>query len=222
MSGFLTGKLGFVAATSAIQVSYDEERQDFVERSMDTSQGDFVHWIVNLETQHMVFEIRPPRIREQTFLGAFRALLDVHGERALTVEQILEPRVFYDWLSSVDRVVAFRAVMRAPNPDWQSRPDTIIRLIERTNADRATIEVKKENSDGGGLHIRDTILEETVEYGQDGYSEISAEGVKNGQVQTFNSKKHIPMDRVEVDRRASDETIWSLLVRLYDRLRPKK
>jgi len=73
---FFVGKLGFMSSATETKTFYDEKRKDFVEQPVDTRQGHYVQWAIDLSTQMIAFEAKPPDIKYQSFIGAFGGLLD--------------------------------------------------------------------------------------------------------------------------------------------------
>jgi hypothetical protein len=74
-ANFFVGKLGFMSSATETKTYYDEKLKDFVEQAVDFRQGHYVQWAIDLSTQIMAFETKPPDIKYQSFIGAFSKLL---------------------------------------------------------------------------------------------------------------------------------------------------
>lgn len=210
---FLVGKLGFVSPMTETKTDYDEDRKDFIERSVDTRQGHYVQWAIDMSTQMVAFVDKPPDIRFQSFFGAFSSLLFERPDSGLMLEKILESEKFFSWASKLDRISRFRANIRAPNPDFASRPQIIVALLQDTNADHAKVELRS----NGSLDTEKTI-HDLVEYGEDGYSTIVAYGEKRGQQKKFSSGRQISSRRLNIPLRVMSDAdaVWG---RIIDALR---
>lgn len=216
---FLVGKLGFTSVATETRTDYDETLKDFVEQNLPARQGHYVQWALDLSSQIMAFETKPPDIKAQSFVGAFEGLLDHRPDLALTIEYIRESAKFYEWAEQMDRISRFRAVLRAPNPDFADLPRSIRNLLEGPNADRATVELGKEPGSTESLEIKDTMIQEMVEYGQRGYSTVVARGAKNGRQRVFDSKRTVASEQVEIPDVAGVGAIWEALVEILSKMR---
>lgn len=213
---YFVGKLGFISSATEKKTYYDEKQKDFIEQAIDSRQGHFVQWAIDLSTQMIAFETKPPDIRFQSFVGAFKDLLDERSDIGLTLEQILESAKFFEWVKKLDRISKFTASMRAPNPDFASRPQIVIELLEKTNADSAKVELKS----GRSLNTENTI-HDLVEYGEDGYSTIVAHGEKNGQQRIFDSRRKIVTEQVDIPTTLplNVDMIWNRIINALRRFR---
>ena len=80
-----------------------------------------------------------------------------------------------------------------------------------TNADRARLELTKLKDSPDSLNT-DTVINDVVEYGEEGYSSILARGKKGEQVKIFDSSKSTPSQRIEVAKDINDESKWEIIV----------
>jgi hypothetical protein len=174
--GYIAGKLGFVRTHPAAETTYDEERLDFVTREGVTSEGSFSMFVIDPDREIIAFEERPPDIALQSFVGAFRKLLDeadFHG----TVEILTDPTAFLEWARTVDRITRVRVVVHPPNPGWNEDAGALREIVEQAHAERAevvavaapddTIEADARWIDGALTHI--------AEHGQ---GKVTAIGVR--------------------------------------------
>ena len=212
---YLVGKLGFISSVQESITDYDENQKDFTQQSIDIRQATFSQWAVDLSTQMIAFETKPPKIRFQSFIGAYKGILNQHPETGFTVEQILESAKFFDWVGKLDRITRFTASIRAPNPDFASRPRIIRELLEDTNAVSAKVELKSEQS----LNTEKTIVQDLVDYGEDGYSRIVAYGEQNGHKQTFDSKREIATERIDTPSTLllNVDIVWNRIIEVLSR-----
>jgi len=112
-------------------------------------------------------------------------------------------------------VTRFKANLRAPNPDFSKHPKFIQAVLEQTNADVATVEVKKVSESTDSLDTTSTITE-MVEYD----SSIVADGEKDRKMKRFDSKKRIPMEQVDAPEQIDDEGRWGLIIKTIRNVLP--
>jgi hypothetical protein len=208
---FFVGKLGFMSSATETRTYYDESKKDFIEQPVDSRQGHYVQWAIDTSTQIIAFESKPPDIKYQSFIGAFKGLLDERSDIGLTIENILESAQFFEWVGEVDRITKFTASLRAPNPDYVSRTKIVQELLEDTNADSAKVEINKAKGSEESLNTEKTIRD-LVEYGEQGYSTIVARGLKKGRSKLFDSKRRMPVERVDISGPISVDKIWHYII----------
>lgn len=211
-NGFLVGKLGFTSAGTEKRADYDEQIKDFIEQTVSSKQSSFVFWAIDLSKQILAFETKPPDIKYQSFRGAFEYILNERSDIGLEVEDIVETSKFIEWVKKVDRVTKFTANLRAPNPDFSKHPKVIQALLEDTNADRVRLEFVKLKESTESLDTEKTI-KEIVKYGEDGYSSIVARGEEKEQVRIFDSKKRVPIERMNIPEGIDDNAKWDFIIR---------
>ena len=166
----------------------------------------------------MAFETKPPDIRYQSFKGAFEGFLDKRLDIGLTVEDLVEEWKFNEWVRSVDRVTRFTANLRAPNPDYSKHPRFIQDILEKTNADRAKVELSKLEESTEALKTEDTI-KDMVEYGEKGYSSIIARGEKGDQQKVFDSRRKVHMEKINIPEGIDDKTRWGLIIEVVKKFK---
>ncbi len=212
-NGFLVGKLGFTAPGTQKRADYDEEIKDFIEQTVNSKQATFVFWVTDLSKQILAFETKPPDIKYQSFKGAFEGILNERLDIGLTLEGIAETSQFVEWVEKmVDRVTKFTAYLRTPNPDFSKHPKIISALLEDTNADRVRLELTKLKESTDSLDT-DKTIKQIVEYQEDGYSSIIARGEKEKKVKIFDSRKKIPMERIDIPEGIDDDAKWDSIIR---------
>ncbi len=130
----------------------------------------------------------------------------------------MESAKFFEWAEQLDRITKFKASLRAPNPNFAQRPKVIRELLEDTDADFAKVEVSKGKGSNKSLNIEKTIRD-LVKYGEDGYSTIAAHGLKNGQQKLFDSRRKMPVERVDTPATASIDQIWNQIIDVLKKFR---
>lgn len=211
-NGFLIGKLGFISSGTEKRTDYDEQTKDFIEQTIDAKQSTFVLWAVDLSRQILAFETKPPDIKYQSFKGAFEGFLDERTDIGLTVEDIVETSQFVEWVKNLDRVIEFKASLRTPNPNYSKHPKIIQELLEDTNADKARLEFTKTKDSTDSLDTEKTI-KDIVTYGEGGYSSIVARGEKGKRFQTFDSRKRVPVERMDIPEGTDDDSKWKSIIK---------
>ena len=209
---FLAAKLGFVRTGASEEVSFDENQEDFVTELRASEQGRFSHFVVSLVEGLMVFEERPPEIRRQSFLGALAKLLR-ESENRFDVMVLTEAKAFFDWLETVETVLAFRGIFERPNPQWRQRTDQVRRLIEDTGADKMTIEAKVNPKSEHGLEVATSLLGQVAVHAEGGYGQVKAIGEKDGKERTFRSAENAVTEEIVETRDDSSQTIFENLVK---------
>jgi hypothetical protein len=210
-SGFLVGKLGFTRQLEETSVEYDEDAHDFVELDSLNERGTYSHWALDLRSQLMAFEIHPPDIRQKSFTGALAAILDQNTEYRFTVELLSEEAAFFQWLTTIEKLIRFKAVMRPPNPHWGERMAQLEDILEPTEADQVTVDLKVDPSKRQGLQARGTIIEQAVRHSEDGYGSIIADGLVDGTKRTYNSRDRLRSRRIDSLVSLISESAWRAL-----------
>ncbi|OGO06890.1 MAG: hypothetical protein A2Y92_01810 [Chloroflexi bacterium RBG_13_57_8] len=209
--GYLVGKLGFVSPGTETRADYDEQIKDFIEQTVDSKQSMFVFWAIDLSEQVLAFEAKPPDIMYQSFKGAFEGFLAERPDIGLTVEDFVQTSKFVAWVKNVERVISFKANLRAPNPNFSKHPKIIQEILGDTNADRARLELVKLKDSTDGLNT-ETTIKDVVKYGEDGYSSIVARGEKGERLKIFDSRKRVPLERVDIPKGIADDAKWNLII----------
>ena len=209
---YLMGKFGFVQEGKETKGDYDEEKQDFIQRTIDSRQTTWVLYVIDFRSHILAFEAKPPLIYYQSFKGAFEKNLDTnYPQLNFMVEGFVQTSRFVAWVKEeVDKVTSFTANLRARNPNYSRDPLFIQELMGKTNADRARLELSKLKDSTDSLNT-DTAINDVVKYGEEGYSSIVARGKKGEQVKIFDSSKRTPSQRIEVPKDINDESKWKTI-----------
>jgi hypothetical protein len=211
--GYFMGKFGFVQEGKETKGDYDEEKQDFIQHTIDSRQTTWVLYVIDFRSHVLAFEAKPPLIYYQSFKGAFEKNLDTnYPQLNFMMEDFVQTSKFVAWVKDeVDKVTSFKANLHARNPNYSRDPVFIQKLMGETNADRATLELSKLKDSTDSLNT-DTVINDVVTYGEEGYSSIVARGKKGEQVKIFDSSKRTPSQRIEVPKDINDESKWKTII----------
>jgi hypothetical protein len=204
---FVAAKLGYERVRETEAVHYDDVLEDYVTELRPNEVVSFCHFVVDLENQFVAFDERPPDIRRQSFIGAFRALLRTSLYR-LNIELVTDSAAFDEWVRTV-RLVRFSARLEQPNPKWRDDVGEIRALLEGTGADEISLIAQVENARADAqLIVEDSIIREATTYARDGHARYRAVGISEGSRRHFQSVQHVPsMEIIETDDDTSD-SIW--------------
>jgi hypothetical protein len=212
--GMLHAQLGFRRRKRQEEVDYDEERHEWVSSEAPARQGNFAHFVVDLETQLVAFEDRGSDLQRDSFLNVLGRFLEVSG---LEVNLISDARGFETWLNEVDMVTKFRVTLRPPNPGYSKRAKEVRALAGEVEADRLTIEAESRN----GLNVRDTLLDGAADTAAMGNGNFKATGFVGEHRRFFDSAKRFVSGAIEVAQGDSSSTIASKIRDLMRDIAPE-
>lgn len=208
---FVLGKLGFVRTAPAAETTYDEEREDFVTTLGVANEGSFSMFVIDATREILAFEERPPDIKQQAFLGAFRRLLE-EARFDASVELLTDPRDFAEWVATVERVVRVRAVVHDPNPGWNEDAGALREIVEQAAAERA--EVVAVAPEGGSLNAMapwiEGALDQIAEHGQ---GQLAAVGIEGEARVRWRSGKVLRSATIRDEDADSPEGVWGWITR---------
>jgi hypothetical protein len=213
--GIVAAELGFRRRRRQEEVDYDDARHEWVSSEAPARQGNFVHFVVDVESQYMAFEDRGEDLSRNAFLAALSRFLMRSG---LEVQLVSDVRQFEAWLAEVDRVTRFRVTLRHPNPGYSRRARQVRELAGETGAERLTIEATSDD----GLEVRDTILEGAADTAARGNGEFKASGFVGRARKFFDSKTRYLSGVLEMGENDSSNVIAAKLRSLLDELAPGK
>jgi len=217
---WLWGKLGFESSRIAEAVRYDAVRHDFVITPGAEEVGTFTHYVLDTTNQYLLFEERPPDIKRQSFLGAFKELLETtENEVRLTVEPVYDPSDFASWLTTVERVTRFRAALRLPNPNWDQRYEAIRAVMEPTKAGHLAIELRPADAESG-LDAKGTPIEDFADFAAQGYGTTKASGQVGESRKFWDSGRRARGDDMTVEPGEASPSIVQRMVSIIQRLVP--
>jgi hypothetical protein len=210
---FLVGKFGFVSSGVEQVGDYDDKIKDFFVKDMDSKKPTISFWAIDLSSQIMAFEVKPPDIKYQSFISNFKSFLNEKPDINLGLERVIETAKFIEWVENVDRVTKFTATLRPPNPNYSKHPQILSELLEETNADQATVEFTKQKGACDSLNTeKDKTIQKLVDYGKVGYSIIVARGIKKNKTKIYDSRKRTPLETIEIPKGIDDDSRWGRII----------
>lgn len=218
---FLGGKLGFESASSAKTVRFDEATRDFISEERISEIGSFAHFLVDPQTQLLVFEERLPDIRRQSFVGALSQLLD-RADRPFEVDLVPSEESFAAFLAEVPTITRFHAKIIPPNPTYRPRAERARQLIEPTHASETQIEsrIAKERQDG--LVVEGTVLEDVAEhvFATNGRIRMTGRTPRGGR-RFYDSSKQLASGEIEIESTDESSTIFARIADFLDEFRER-
>lgn len=210
-AGHVAGKLGFVRTSQAAETTYDEETQDFVTTVGVANEGSFSMFVIDPRREIIAFEERPPDIRLQSFLGAFRALL-VEADFPASVELLRDQSGFREWARTVDRVIRVRAVIHTPNPGWNEDAGAFREVVEQANAERAEV-VAVADEDASLDPDAQWIQGALRQIAEQGHGKLTADGLAAEAKQRWESGTQLQTATIRDEDATSPEGVWAWLTR---------
>lgn len=210
----VAAELGFRRRTRQEEVDYDDELHEWISSEAAAPQGNFAHFVVDLETQLIGFEDRGKDLSRDAFANVLSKFLESVG---LEINLISDTREFDAWLEGVDVVTRFRVTLRQPNPGWSRRAQQVRDLAQEVDPDWMTIEATSQR----GLNVRDTLLDGAADTASMGNGEFKASGLSGGSRRFFDSAKRFVSGIIEVGSEDSSSTIASKIGDLMDEIAPK-
>jgi len=212
--GYINGKLGFIRQTQAEEMAFDEEREDFVTTEAIATQGSFSMFVIDPVSEILAFEERPPAIRRQSFVGAFKSLL-AESDFPATVALLSDPAEFHEFVASVDRISRIRAVVYRPNPGWRDDAEHLQQIVEQAAAERA--EVVAVAPEGGGLNASARWIEGALgQIAEHGQGNLKATGYVGHAKRTWTFGARLRIVVIRDEDAIDAEGVWGWI---RDRLR---
>ena len=215
---FVVGKLGFVRTSPAAETRYDEEEEDFITAESVANEGSFSMFAIDTRTEIMAFEERPPYIRRQSFLGAFKSLLQAADFRA-SVTLLPDPTEFREFVESVDRIQRIRAVVFSPNPGFRQDARNFQEIIESANAQRAEL-VAVAKGDGTLNADAPWVGGALDQIASEGKGSLKGIGVREGHRRSWTLGARLQVDVITEGDGTTQQEVWGwLMERLQRRFR---
>jgi len=208
--GHLFGKLGFEHRAPSSHVKYDTDMHDFIEIASPLEQGNFVMFVIDLNSRIIAFEERRPDIRVQSFIGALTGILSQAGS-TWDLDLLADEMSFDQWIRDVDRITKFRATILQPNPSPRRRAAEIRDLISEPNADRLSVEAVADEQRTEGLSVEGTLLGAVAEHAADGNGSFKASGFKQAARTFFDSTRKSITRALSLPSDSSTEALNSLI-----------
>jgi hypothetical protein len=204
--GYIAGKLGFVRSHPAAELTYDEERLDFVEREGVATEGSFSMFVIDTQREIIAFEERPPDIELQSFLGALKKLFTA-ADFAASIELLSDPRAFGEWARTVERITRVRVVVHPPNPGWNEDAGALREIVEQSHAERAEV-VAVAPADGSIDPSAQWIDGALVHIAEHGQGKVSAIGVNGERRDRWQSGERLQTATIREADAASPQGVW--------------
>jgi hypothetical protein len=181
VNGYVVGRLGF-ESTHAEDL-WDPETRDFEEVEMPG--GVAAPFAVDLSSLLVVFQVRSPYIRINSFAGALRAVLrEATNQDGWKIELPQHSESFAEWRGSVARVTRLRLRLERPNPNYEGRP-SVEALIETAHLNSASLDLRSENLDTDAEIVRELL--DHVERGYGYGTVVGRRETVDGEVETVYS-----------------------------------
>lgn len=174
-SNYIVGRIGFQMPGSTEEL-WDEESKDFVGTRLVL--GTTSPFVIDLSNMRVAYQLRGGRIRPQTFIGNFQALLN--GAAAGRWYWRVSPEVvgitWPAWVEDVPRVSELRVRIERPNPNYKGRK-RVEGLVEGAAAEVVTLAIRAREDAPGGVNVDDAFVAEAIEQAADS-GKYSARGVQ--------------------------------------------
>jgi hypothetical protein len=214
-SGFIVGKLGFLHNTTAAKLGYDEKKHDFIPHDEPTEDVNFAHFVISEAKSLLAFEVRPPKIRPQSFVGAMQAMFRESGV-PYRFTAVPEPRSFAAWRASVERVVDVSVTAVTPNPRTE-QPKNLVDEMKSMGAVRTAI--RATSGPDGGLNLEDPLLAQALGHVASGYGRERVKGIANGRTVVFDSQSHVQIVVIDGNADASSRQIVTQIITVTKRVK---
>jgi hypothetical protein len=204
--GYVAGKLGFVRTHPAAELTYDEDRLDFVETEGIATEGSFSMFVIDPQREIIAFEERLPEIKLQSFIGALKKLFAAGDFRA-SIELLSDPRAFVEWARTVERITRVRAVVHPPNPGWNEDAGALRAIVEQAEAERAEVVAvaPPEGSIDPSAQWIEGALTHISEHGQGKVTAIGVTGQRRDRWQSGERRQTATIRDVDA---ASPQGVW--------------
>lgn len=167
------GKIGFVSQRDRLRSPFfDDQTNDFAER--DIPAGVVVPFMIDISTANVVYQLRPPAVREATFTGALSALLTSDSPYAWEAGSVLEEISFENWNRDVERVTKFDIRLEKPNPHYFDA-DIAELLVESLEAEYVRLAAAA--PPGEALNTDSQIFQQAMDHVLRDYGKASVNGV---------------------------------------------
>lgn len=190
----MVGRIGFVGESEVSTVFFDYDVGDFVREGVPS--GVLVPFAIRLSDGLVAYQLRPGMVREESFAGAFAALLNsVANEYVWSVETAVENRSWESWREEVSAVTAFNFRLDRPNPHYadDARVESIIEDIRLEYARLAG-----KARDAEGVNTEEDLFRQAVDHVLRNYGRAAVDGVTpDGRESTWVKVKGLAASVVE-------------------------
>jgi hypothetical protein len=157
----VAGRIGYERPGEIAEL-WDSKRQDFVETRLP--EGLTSPFVVDPRRGVIVFQLRAGRIKPQSFVGAFRALLnEASPDDFWRVEYLVQGEPLWEWEARAKRLTRLEVRVERPNPHFGGRRE-IEEFVESHRARVVKIILEAYADDPQGLTL-DQFLRQAIEQG---------------------------------------------------------
>lgn len=216
---YLQGRLGFERPASDDEVTFDADEQDFVVSATPREQGNFSHYVLDLDTRVLAYEERRPDIRRQSFAGAVAALVTPYNYE---VDVVPDERGFDAFVADVDVVSRFSANMNRANPSASRRArDTYRAIFIEPNPDKVQL-VLQSDSQGEklGINVGSDVVQGAAAHVMQTNGRVQVTGYKGGTRRFFDSARHLLSASISATRDELADGIFERIRALMEDLDP--
>lgn len=178
----MVGRIGFVGESEVSTVFFDYDAGDFVREGVPS--GVLVPFAIRLSDGLVAYQLRPGIVREESFAGAFAALLNsAANEYVWSVETAVENQSWESWRADVSAVTAFNFRLDRPNPHYAD-DDEVESIIEDIRLEYARLAGKAR--EGEGINTDDDLFRQAVDHILRNYGRAAVDGVtRDGRESTW-------------------------------------
>jgi hypothetical protein len=194
--GAVTGKLGWHPAEEEAVTDYDVQAEDWVV-SVEAPHGRVVLPFAFDGDTRILAVLRKGRSRATTIGRVFETILrenEFESQKPTTewsVEPILDPRDFAEWLESMDVVREVEFVAKLPNPTPTAAYEEVFKRMENRRATRLT-ENFHSNRAGGLKNIQeDDDFTQAEAMATEGFATLRGVGERDGRKTRYNQNERI-------------------------------
>lgn len=202
-AGVIYGRIGYQRQGDLADI-WDDHINDFVEQRLQ--EGLASPFALNETNLVIAFQLRAGRIKPNSFIGAFQALLnESSGETIWAVRPIYQGVDWEQWRASAIRVRHIELKLERPNPNYHGR-NQVEQIVEGARARLARVIFDAD--DPAGLDIDDPLIREAIEHARADYGAVKAVGdvVTDGAVHESVWRSDVEGSPIETKVRVNPET----------------
>lgn len=168
----VAGRIGFVNEGELATLGWNAAEQDFTVGA--ASSGVTVPFVIRKSDLVIAYQVRPGIVRENTFSGAFAALLNKgSGQASWSVESYTSEVAYGDWVKTVDHVERIDVTVDRPNPHYGD--DHILEeAVEGLRAEAVRIVARARA--GEDLDLSYPLIDQAVDHVLRGYGQARIVG----------------------------------------------
>jgi hypothetical protein len=192
----ITGKLGWHPAEEEAVTDYDEQAEDWV-TSIEAPHGRVVLPFAFDGDTRILAVLRMGRSRAATIGRVFETILkenECELERPTTdwsVEPILDPRDFKQWLESMDVVSEVQFVAKLPNPTPNDAYKDVFKRMEERRATRLIENIHSNRAAGLQNVQEDAEFRQAEAMASEGFATLKGVGERDGRKTRYNQNERV-------------------------------